>query len=109
MRVKFLDYSELVVDGDMSGDVTSSATTLTGLNSVAYHCVWTGVPVGDLELQVSNDGSNWADAGVTHVATGGATGNAMVEHTTAAKYSRIFFDSTSGTGTLQVHVTGKSI
>ena len=91
---------KLVSAGDMSGDITSNAIEMSGTDSLFLHMVWSGTPTGDLELQYSNDNSNWIDSGETQLAAGGAAGSGLFSVIVRAKYVRLFWDDTSGTGVL---------
>lgn len=66
-----------------------------GFSFVWYHAATS--TVGDLELQFSWDGTNWADSGATVVAISGASGNTFFNVTAPGgePYARIFFDRTS--------------
>jgi len=44
-----------IVDGDMSGDLTSDVTDIQWLDDVGLQFVWTGSPVGTFSVQVSAD------------------------------------------------------
>jgi hypothetical protein len=91
---------QIVASGDMSGDITSSVVELAAYRNQAIQAVWTGSPVGNIQMEVSNDGTNWFVQG-SPVAAGGSAGTAMftVQFAPWAK-SRLFFDFTSGTGVL---------
>ena len=99
--------AQIVTDGDASGDVTSSVQDISAYRHLAVQADWDGDPVGDLQLQVSNDGVAWFDQG-SPVATGGAAGVAMLTEQFAPwSRVRLFFDWTSGAGTLNAFATVK--
>jgi len=97
----------------MADDVKGIPVDISHLKQVAIHLVWTGSPVGTWRLQVSNDAVpagvsksaidyddfTWIDADT--VAGGGAGGSKLFTlENTAAKWVTLFWDDTSGTGTV---------
>ena len=110
----------------MAADITSAPTLLQSLTMVNYQVAWTGsTPVGTLAVQASNDytvnpeggvtGGTWinvpldlAGVSVTSIPITGNTGNGMIDiDGIAAGAIRLFYDRTSGTGTLSATVTAK--
>ena len=107
---RVLDFASLVVDGDMSGDVTSDATNILHLDRIGYQVAWTGTPVGTFSVEVSNDSVTWAAVVLSPaVAAAGSADNAFIDVESAAKFMRIKYTAGSSTGTLNIHITGKSI
>ena len=105
-----LDYQELVVDGDMSSDVTSSSTNILHMDRVGYQLSWSGTPTGTFSVEVSNDESVWVPLTLSaSVAAAGSADDAFIDCETAAKFIRFKYTASSGSGTLQAHITGKSI
>ena len=105
-----LDYSNLIVDGDMSGNITSASTNILHTDRVGYQLVWTGTPTGDFSVEVSNDEATWVALTLsTAVAAAGSADSAFIDCETAAKFIRLVYTASSSTGTLQVHITAKSI
>ena len=105
-----LDYATLVVDGDMSSNITSDSTNILHMDRVGYQLSWTGTPTGDFYVDVSNDGTTWIEQTLsTAVAAAGSADDAFIDAETAAKYIRFRYVASSGSGTLQAYVTGKSI
>lgn len=105
-----LNYSELVVSGDMSGDVTSPSTDILNMDRVGYQISWSGTPTGDFSVEVSNDNSTWIALTLSAVvAAAGSADDAFIDVETASKYIRLKYTASSGTGSLNVHITGKSI
>ncbi len=104
---KIHTQQQIVTAGDMSANVVSSAFNILAYRSFSLHAEWAGSPAGNLQLQVSNDGSNWFDQG-SPVAAGGAAGEEMFsEQFSPWAYARLDYDSTSGTGTLNVYAIAK--
>jgi len=122
-----LDPQVVVSDGDMSGDITSAVTIIQKISYLSYSYVWAGTsPVGAVSVEVSNDyelsadGQTVINAGtwntypvalngtfVTSIPVSGNTGNGYLEVNPAAYAIRTKYTFTSGTGTLNVTVTGK--
>lgn len=117
----------VIEDGDMSADITSSATILQSLSGASYSLSWSGTsPVGELFVQVSNDYSLNPDGSVGNAGTWtgltlsvdgnledsvsitGNSGTRYLNLTGVMAYAvRIFYDRTSGTGTLNAVIVGK--
>ncbi len=117
----------VILDGDMSADITSDPTILQSLTRVSYAFSWVGTsPIGTLAVQVSNDYSLAPDGSEDNAGTWntlplqlddgtiamsvpvtGNTGNGFFEITTGAYAVRTFYDKTSGVGTLQATVVAK--
>lgn len=103
-----LDYSDLIVNGDMSSSITSSSTNILYTDRVGYQLVWTGTPSGTFTLEVSNDETTWVSVD-TGILASGAAGDAFIDFETAAKFVRLVYTASSGSGTLNAHITAKSI
>lgn len=115
-----------VSGASMAADITSAPTLLQSLSMVNYAITWSGTsPIGTIAIQASNDcsvsseggvsGGTWnplpldlAGVSVTTIPVTGNTGKGMIDIDGLAAYAvRLFYDATSGTGTLNVVVTGK--
>lgn len=118
-----------VIDsGDMAADITSSATVLQSISGVSYTLSWTGsTPIGTIAVEGSNDYSLNPDGSVDNAGTwipiyisvnGGAaaanaaitgnTGSALIEILKTTVYAiRLFYDATSGTGSLTAVINGR--
>ncbi len=121
--------SYAVINGEsMAADITSLPTILELISGVAYTVSWSGTtPVGDLYLQGSNDYSLNPDGSVLNSGTwtnmyvsinGGApaasmpisgnTGSGIIEIERTNIFAiRLFYDRSSGTGTLNALIKGK--
>lgn len=112
---------KVITNGDMSGDITSSVSIIQSTSMISYDVSWTGTaPVGVMAVQVSNsysqnadgtvkDPGNWTDLVLSATPTvSGSPGNGFIDIDECAAYAmRIQYRRTSGTGTMQVVVSGK--
>ena len=97
----------LIDNQSMASDITSEVIDLSSVSGFAVHSIWTGVPVGNIIIQGSNNSENFVD--LATVAAGGAAGQNMFNYEHVHfRYIRVFYDSTSGTGNLDVYVSAKS-
>lgn len=125
----FIKQYSVITDGDMSGNITSSATVIPTHTIGSYSYSWVGSsPVGTLSVEISNDyvanespDGKAANAGTWNtmyvsvnggspaasVPLSGNTGNGIIEWSTGAAAIRTKFTFTSGTGTLQAVVNCK--
>lgn len=118
---------QVILDAvSMATDQTSDVTILQSLSRVAYAFSWSGTtPIGTLSLQGSNnyalnpDGTvgnsgTWVTLAVeyngsvvTEIPVSGNTGTGSIDVTTAFYAIRVFYDRTSGVGTLTGVINGK--
>ena len=111
----------VIVNGDMSGDLTSAITITQKLSMISYSIAWNGTsPVGVITVEVSNDYAVNSDGTVANPGTWNAlplsvtcnvTGNSdtgFIDIDATAGYAlRVKYTRTSGTGTMQVTVAAK--
>jgi len=97
----------IVTNGDMSGNITSSAIDLSKTDGYSVDAQWTGSPVGTLKLQVSRDGINFYDYPSSSISTSGIS-SAFWEITTV-NYSKVqlVYTASTGSGTLNAGILGK--
>lgn len=119
-RPQFSPHS-VITNGSMAGSLTSEVTIIQKLSLVSYAIAWSGTtPVGAISIQVSNDYTQSADGSVQNAGTwntlplsaatsiSGNTGNGFIDiYATAGYATRLVYTRTSGTGTLNVIVSGK--
>jgi hypothetical protein len=92
---------------------TSQLSIVQDVSSCMRLCVqavWTGTsPVGTLNVLASNDGVNFnEDPEVTPIAISGDSGSALVKiNNCSYPWLQLSYVSSSGTGSLTVHVSGK--
>jgi hypothetical protein len=103
--------------GDMSqSSISSNPINLNQKYGFSIHSLFTGSPVGTLKIQGSNDVgtdgigsgvSNWSDIpGAIFSVT--ASGDAMFNlDATYYNWARLYYTSTSGTGTLTARLNSK--
>jgi hypothetical protein len=118
---------DAILNGDMSGTITSLATILNSLTMASYTVAWSGTtPVGTLAVQASNDyaanGAIVVNAGtwntipvllatgstVTAIPISGNTGNGEIDLFELPMYAvRLVYTPASGIGTLNAVIVGK--
>lgn len=105
---RVIDSATFISGGDLSADFISKEVEILHVDRVGIELVWTGTPTGPFEIQVSNSGVNWTTVD-SSIAAAASADFGFVDLETAAKFIRVFFDRTSGTGTLTAYLTAKSI
>ena len=119
-RPQFTPF-QAIVNGNMSGKITSEVTIIQKLSMISYAFTWVGTsPTGTIDIQVSNDYSQNGDGSVKNAGTwnslplsstpsvSGNTGNGFIDIDSSAGYAvRAVYTAISGTGTLQAIVSGK--
>jgi hypothetical protein len=109
--------NDLLINAEsMGASVTSAPVYVEHLPLVLLQAVWTGTPVGNFTVQYSADvGTDSAGTGVTNwttdsdstIAAGGAAGDLAYDIETSAKWVRLVYTRTSGTGTLSARFNAK--
>lgn len=117
----------VIVNGNMSGSITSAPTILQSLTVGVYTYSWAGTtPIGTVSVEISNDYSLHQDGTVNNPGTWiqifftlngstvvnaapltGNSGEGAIEFTSGAYAIRTKYNRTSGTGTLQAVINGK--
>lgn len=103
------NFNTLVItNGDMSGDLESPSHDMSIIDGFCVQAIFTGSPVGTLEIQVSLNDTDWETLADSSVAVSGAGSEVY-------NVSRVFYDkmkvvytATSGTGTLNVQLNTKT-
>lgn len=122
MAQNILGPVHLVSAASMASSVTSKAIKVLTQDNIQFQLVWTGSPTGNFVFQSSltfdQDGNgnilnvgNWDNIPVDPAITAAGAGDtATVDITeTGASFIRVFYIRSSGTGTLDVFVSGKGI
>lgn len=110
----------VVEAGDMSADVISDVTVIQWFPFISYSIVWTGSPVGTFSVEVSNDYSEDPAGNVRNPGTwsplelsgpitaAGSADSAVIDIDGAGAYAiRLKYAATSGSGSLDVVISGK--
>ena len=117
-----LNYQN-IVNGDMSqASIVSAVSSIAYLDNIGVQLSWTGTPTGTFAIQVSADYQQDQNKNVTNVgnwiplilspapAASGAAGTAYIDlNQLSAPWIRVVYTKTSGTGTLQGFINGKSV
>lgn len=109
-------------DGTLTGTMTSTGV-MTSTNTIytapfpvkqwgaaSMQFIWASgsSPVGTLTMDISLDGTNWSDSGLTFTAISGNTGNRVVDITkTGVVWVRFKYVNASGSATASCKVYGK--
>lgn len=110
-----LPPTNILSDGDMSGDLESAVQPIPYIDDVGIQCIWEGDAVGvlaiqgclDYNAQVPDD-AHWVTVLTANVS--GVDGVWLADMDLLSfPWIRVIYTSTSGTGTLKVLVTGKMI
>ncbi len=105
---------------DMSADIASDGQDLNQVYTYSIQAVYTGAPVGTLQLEISNDNPyipssgnpavnvvNWIPYSGSTVAVSGAGSFMWNVLTTGNRWVRVTYTATSGTGSLDLRYSGK--
>jgi hypothetical protein len=110
---KVLHSYQCITDGDMAdATITSAATDVSCLDNISVQFTCTGSPTGTFAILGSVDGTSYA--GLTTEPTSLAASGSAVTVIGTVKMTGIMkikakYTKTSGTGTLQAYISGKSI
>ena len=102
--VQFRNSTAYIVGGDIVADVTGDTIDAGQFRKVCRVAVNTGTnsPAGNIYIQHSNDDSTWVNG--TTAAVSGAETN-LLEDDLYARYTRFFYDRTSGGTDATIAVT----
>ncbi len=101
--------------GDMSSDITGTATDVTYLDNVGYQVIFTGTPTGTFSVEGTIDGENWTalsirDADNLEPSASGSAGSLMINLNQIPYRSvRPVYTATSGSGSLTIIVLCKTV
>jgi len=118
-----LTRTQLLTNGDMStSSLTSAVLEIQYLDDIGVQLNFTGTPTGTFQVQVSADHQQDAQGNVTTAGNwvpitfssspvaSGAAGTVYLDIATlSAPYLRVVYTRVSGSGTLNVFATGKSL
>lgn len=91
---------------DMTTDQTSVSSNIKECRLVAVHLIYAAGATGSLQIQASNDDSNWTAVSTT--ALSGSAGSVMYNVEAGFAFIRVFYDATSGSGALTATINAKN-
>lgn len=113
---------KIVTNGSMGGSITSAVQEIKEQDNIGLQLTWSGSPVGTFDVQVSIDHMQDAQGNVTNagnwvslplsptIAAAGSADSAIIDlNQQSPTYLRVVYTRVSGTGTLNVYVTGKGV
>lgn len=104
-------YAQSIISGNTSGNITGQAINTEAFPIIGIQAVWTGTTNGTITLEGSIDGTNYSAIAGVSIAPAGSPG-AGIDVPTATyipdRFVRAVFTRTSGSGVLQVYVSGKN-
>lgn len=102
-----LSNKTMLTNGDMASSVNSENAQVSLVTGFSIQSVFSGAPVGNLKLQVSNDGTNFYDypGSSANISSAGTiiwnVGDVYFQ------WVKVVYTRTSGTGTLNITLTYK--
>lgn len=114
----------ILAAADMSVDIVGPITAIQMTDNIAYQFIFTGAPVGTFNIQVSLDyepgrspnsepanAGHWDNLTITPaMVAAGTDGSIFADlNQLGSAYIRATYTATSGTGSLDIWVTGKSV
>lgn len=108
----------VLVNGDMSGDLVGTPINLEFLDNVGIQYVWIGTPTGTIGVQVTNQLINGQPvpnsftkltlSGVSEPA--GSAGSFWLDiNQISAAWIQVYYTHSSGAGTLNVYLSAKAV
>jgi hypothetical protein len=85
---------------------------IRSMDKIAINLAWTGTPVGQFFVEVCNniDSPKWVVLPLSEdIITAGVADNAIIDIETTARYLRLTYTATSGTGSVDAEVFAKSL
>jgi len=101
----------LFVDADMSTNLYSEVVSIQYMNNIGIQIVWTGSPLGEFQVQLSNNRTDWEVLPLAPVpyADKSAGSHYLDLNTLASVYIRLAYIAGSGSGTLNSTITAKIV
>lgn len=90
----------------MAANTTSEVVDIAEVTGYCVHAIWTGAPVGNIDVCGSNDGINFVS--INTQAAGGAAGQLLLNvERQHYRYMWVEYAFTSGTGSLTCYLSAK--
>lgn len=104
----FLINLHPIIDGDMTGNLSSGIIDISEFPGYCVHAVWSGTPAGNITIEGSNVDVSASFKAVVTQAAGGTAGNLLSNQPAQHyKYLRVQYTASSSTGALNVYVSAK--
>ncbi len=110
-RKNFAPAFKVVSDGDMSGQVIGTESTINWLDNAGYQVKWDGDPVGEFYVDATINDEDWEalDFGSAIVAAG-VPGSFLINMNQLPYLKiRLRYEATSGDGALNAWVAAKMV
>ena len=108
-KFHFFEHSYLV-NISLDANITGEAIAIDLIDRIAFQVNWTGTPTGQFFVQVSNDKTAWVTLPLSEdVVAAGVADDALIDVETAARYIRLIYTRTSGTGLVSVSTFAKAL
>ena len=108
--MKTLSFKEKYIDAESVGsNIVGDSIAMKGWDVVSMQDVWTGTPTGIIDMEVSNNNEDWTKVNINGDNPSGSADSSVLELETGARYVRAVYTATSGSGTLSVHYSLKSL
>lgn len=108
--MRIVEYPSLVVNGSMTGNITSVSFPVSQASIASLQAVWTGTPVGALTILISNDDVNYTTYTGSSVSIAGSAGNFLWNLISCGfNFVRVLYTASSSTGTLNVTGSYKGV
>lgn len=95
------------ISGNMIANITSLPANINEVVSYSVQAVFTGSPVGNIELQASNDGVNFTLIPESYAAVTGAGSYLINVELPAYSFVQVVYIFTSGTGSMTAIINTK--
>jgi hypothetical protein len=108
----FKNVSSILKNGNMAGNLTSTNVDISCQDNIGLQLVWTGTPVGIINVNVSLDQINWIPLTFTPSINqpAGSAGTLYLDlNQLSAMWLQVTYTSTSGSGTLDVQQASKAV
>lgn len=122
MAIAVVRPYHVIVNGNMTGTITSSAQEIIYQDDIGVQLDWTGTPTGTFDVQVSSNfvrdtngnilnPGNWISVPYLPIITASGAGDDGVIDLKllSAMYIRVVYNATGGSGTLNAYFTGKGL
>ncbi len=100
---------QLITDGDMSGDITGGSQQMVQMAIGNIAARFTGIPNGTLKLEISNDSENWTEYTNSDYALTTDGDVSWNLSNIGYQYIRVVYERNSGSGNLNVSISGKGV